>query len=126
MRQATNPCVGLYAREFWLEGNLVSPCCVLFLLFENGECLSASYNDENCIWEVKGQSPAPDFSTPEGDSAYYYPYRSHFPIEVGNIGELSTYKVHDRNLLVFCFSRGLRVELLYDQETEHENIRVHA
>jgi hypothetical protein len=47
-------CKKLYSLEHWQGNDLVSSYCAFYVLFTNGDCLKASYNDESCIWEVTG------------------------------------------------------------------------
>ena len=116
-------CSKIHAREFWLNGELVSPCCELFILLENGVCVTSSYNDETCEFEVFGITEVPDFKIPEGDSEFYYPYKELFPsIDITQI-EFEKYEI-SKNQADFYFSNNISIKLVYDVKKDREIVKI--
>ena len=108
----------MYATEFWLEGKMVSCCCAFYLLFENKDCLKASYNDEHCIWEMSGTYEIPNFDVAEGNDEFGYKHVEYMRKDNGAIGSMLSYKVVANNALVINFSSGLEVRLVHEHESE--------
>ena len=121
-----NPVVKIVASEFWLNGKLACPCCVLFIVFRNHDCLQALFNDEFEIWEVKGTHKVPDFVSPEHVTEYYYPYKDYTPNDMNDIGTLASYSVLDRTRLDLAFSKGVNVRLIYNEDSEETSIQVES
>ncbi|MFD2166635.1 hypothetical protein ACFSJY_10195 [Thalassotalea euphylliae] len=119
-------CNKLYAKEFWLNGKIVTYCCTFYLLFENGDCLQATYSDEHYIWEVAGVKSVPDFLVAEGDHEFSYKYVEYARDDKKAIGYMLGYEVIGNDILVFKFSSGLEVKLIYSIENESETIKISA
>jgi hypothetical protein len=114
-------CTRVVAREFWFQGKLVSPCCCLFVCFESGNSLVASYNDELCTWELNESHEAVDFSSPEGDEEFFYPYRYYLDGPIKYKGSEA-----GENTMVVYFSGKVSIELSYCKEAETEEIKVNT
>jgi hypothetical protein len=118
-----NNCISLTAREFWLNEELISSCCCLFVGFENGTWIKAFYNDEILNWEIESLSEAPHLIS-EGDSEFYYPIRHYLNEQENKLGELIETKNHNRNSVELVFSSGSYILLGHDDETESNKIEV--
>ncbi|WP_461535045.1 hypothetical protein [Spongorhabdus nitratireducens] len=68
MSVTAEPVTSIVAREFWLEGDQVTPCCCLFIIYENGCCEKIYYDDERCIWATEYLAERPDLNNPGGNS----------------------------------------------------------
>ena len=119
-------CKKLYSLEHWQGNDLVSSCCAFYVLFTNGDCLKASYNDESCIWEVTGVKQNPNFSSLDGDDDFSYRYVEYGHSDDQAIGKLKSYEVIGNNYLCIRFSSGLEVSLVYDPKTEKESITTYV
>jgi len=71
--------VSFVAREFWLEGNLVNPYCLLFMGDDQGRAWEFFLNDEDYTWKLKRTGSVPPTSHVEGDSTFRYLHRDLFP-----------------------------------------------
>ena len=116
-------CSKIYARECWINGELVSPCCVIFLCLSNGVYLSASYNDETGKFEVFETNERPDFDKPEGDNDFYYPYKELLIKETKRGLSFEEYVIHD-NAVVFHFSDPISLTLSYDMSGDVEHLEI--
>lgn len=118
-----NNCIALTTREFWLNEELMEPCCCLFIGFENETWIRVLFNDENLCWELESLTETPDLKS-EGDSEFYYPIRQYLNKQENKLGELIETKNHNRNCIELVFSSGAYILLSRDIETESNKIEV--
>jgi len=118
-----NNCISLTAREFWLNEELISSCCCLFVGFENGTWIKAFYNDKFLNWEIESLSEAPHLIS-EGDSEFYYPIKQYLNMPSNEFGGLIETINHNRNSIELAFSGGVSVLLSYNIKTESEKIEL--
>ena len=65
--------VNAAAREFWLEGELSCPCCLIILRDESGQTWRVYYDDETYRWYTSPwQEPFPEIGTVIGDEDFQY------------------------------------------------------
>ena len=119
-------CTSFLAREFWLNGILQTRCCCLFLGFSDGSWKKALYSDESYSWELVESDETPSEENPLGDSEFCYPYKQYLPAGTKTAGELTEIELVTNNKLVVSFSSGIRLALLYDEETESEYVEVNT
>ena len=126
----SNLCTGLFATEFWLNGEKVSNCSVFYLLFESAPSLEASYDDVECTWQIGMAGELPDFRKTESFSSnrsqFMYKHVEYARRDNLPIGTMCGHEVIKRNTLSVCFSSGLEVRLIYDHETESEHVEMSA
>ena len=102
---------GVFAREFWLNGELSSPCCCLFICIEDVDKLLFSHNDEDCAWEQTTTQEEIDFLQADGDGEFYYPYKEY----LGNqVAESISHKGHTvgKNSVAIEFSNDASLSYL--------------
>lgn len=117
-------CISLLARTFWLDGEIVTRFCCLFIGFDDGSWLKALYNDEEYIWEI-GDSEVPDLMD-VGDADCYFPYKQYLPEGVASCGQLVCCNFSGNNVLTLTFSSKLRVVLSFDPATDYESIEINT
>ena len=121
---ALKVCNSILAREFWLQGELQTPCCCIFFGFSDGSWLKALYNDEQYLWEISNSDETPD-KLDIGDSEFSYPYKEYLPESMSNCGALISEQALSNNKLVVSFSK-LKIALSYDVTQDIENIEINT
>lgn len=119
-------CISLLAREFLLKGEIQTPCCCLFIGFNDGTWLKAFYNDETYTWELVKSNEVPDPNRPLGDSEFNYPYKQYLPSGLNSCGSLIENEIQGNTRLVITFSSNLEVVLSYDSSAEKESIEINT
>lgn len=115
-------CLKVYSKQFWLNGRLVTPCCVLFISLEGGACVTSSFNDETGEFEVFEIEEEPDYTRAEGDEEFYYPYKELMSRRADEDLYFRGYQV-STNQIEFNFSGDVSLKLAYDVKTETEVVR---
>ncbi|WP_420589290.1 hypothetical protein [Bacterioplanoides sp.] len=119
-------CVSILSREFWLKGEKQTPCCCVFIGFNDGSWEKALYNDESYTWELNSSDEIPNENHPLGDDEFSYPYKQYLPAELETAGTLSERQLVTNNELVVVFSSGLKLILSYNANTESEYIEINT
>jgi len=114
-------CTDLIAREFWVDGKQIEELVCFFLVFNNGDILKASFNDEVYIWELVGTNQAIDLKYTD-----MYPTKNYTPNSSLPLGDLDNYIVEKSTKMKLNFSSGLQVVLIHDIETEKNSVKIDA
>ncbi len=62
----------LIAIEFWLNDQLVTPCCVIYIEADDERRWKLFYNDETMSWELEAAGFIPEAGSVEGDEEFRY------------------------------------------------------
>jgi hypothetical protein len=66
--------VRVAAREFWLDGELICPCCPIFIETEDRRAWKVFYDDERCAWKIEPSNlefPTIGSSMGEGEMKWF-------------------------------------------------------
>ncbi len=119
------------AREFWLSGEQVTPCCVTYFENHKEQRWRLDYDDEELRWELAPCSDMPRPGTSEGDDEFRYPIvdlGSSLPIVGLSVVEYEEADLGDcaRARLVFSSGSELQFTHWYDTDTEGYEYRAVA
>lgn len=105
--------IDMATREFWLDGELITPCCTIFLKDHTSTCWQISYDDIECLWRVTlGRFEFPNVPVTTGDKDFQYrdvsiPDFSHIAKNV--ISKLNIDSTEYEALLKLYFANGYRI-----------------
>jgi len=116
-------CTSLLSREFWLDGELITPCCCMFIKFSDGSCLKAFFNDEENIWELTETLESPNLKDKLGDNQFIYPYKEYLPSSMSGCGNIIEKNCNDDKMSL-KFSSGLEIIFSYDFAKEKASIEI--
>jgi hypothetical protein len=119
-------CISLVAREFWLEHELVTQCCCLFVGFDDGSWLKVYHDDEECIWTLVDSDEVPDQDEVIEDEEFKWQSKQYLSENMNSCGNLVEAKLTNRNHMVLVFSSKLSVSLSHDPVAETESIEVYT
>jgi hypothetical protein len=64
---------GAVAREFWLNGELITPCSVVYFLGGDGNGWKLSFNDDPSEWELSNSTDFLEAGIVERFGEFHYP-----------------------------------------------------
>ena len=120
-------CKALVAREFWLDGRLVTEVSALFLQDDKKDVWKIYLDDEDYSWKLKRVQVMPKLGAITGDLEFSYPHVDifvRFPLEDRVIENFTEGDLGTSAIATICFSNDQEFVLDYEYATERTTVRL--